>query len=163
MRPSSKASLEAAASSTPSEGSHPPFGTSTCSGSTRIELLQVVRAQSGKSKNVSTAFGEHEHTPERAETSGRARKRTQDSQTQLSGRFLLVMTRILPAVRDIGIAQHTTRGVDRPLLLPFVLMVVVRDYERGWLCVCVCAGAPECGQRQGAQRRGEERTERGGG
>ena len=39
------------------------------------------------------------------------------SQTQLFGRFRLVMTRTLPADRAIGIAQQTTRGVERPLLL----------------------------------------------
>lgn len=61
---SSKASREAAASSTPSDGSHPPFG-----------------------------------------------------KTQLSFRFLLVTRSTCPAERAIGIAQHTTRGVDRPLLL----------------------------------------------
>ena len=44
-------------------------------------------------------------------------ERTEHSQTQLFGRFLLVMTRTLPAERAIGMAQQTTRGVDRPLLL----------------------------------------------
>lgn len=46
-----------------------------------------------------------------------AGKMTDYSQTQWFGRFLLVMTRTLPAERAIGIAQQTTRGVERPLLL----------------------------------------------
>lgn len=41
------------------------------------------------------------------------------SQTQFSGRFRLVMTRIFPAALDMGIAQQTTRGTVR-----FLLMVV---------------------------------------
>jgi hypothetical protein len=36
------------------------------------------------------------------------------SQTQLSGRFLLVTSRILPP--EVGMAQHTTRGDERPLV-----------------------------------------------
>ena len=58
-------------------------------------------------------------------------ERTEHSQTQLFGRFLLVMTRTLPAERAIGMAQQTTRGVDRPLLLmvnagvAYVVLVVV--------------------------------------
>lgn len=43
--------------------------------------------------------------------------RTQHSQTQLFGRFRLVITRTLLADLAIGIAQQTTRGVERPLLL----------------------------------------------
>ena len=50
-----------------------------------------------------------------------------DLQTQLSGRFLEVMTRTLPAVRDMGMAQHTTRGVDRPLLFDDELLMVEVD------------------------------------
>ena len=61
------------------------------------------------------------------------------SQTQLSGRFRLVITSILPAARDIGIAQHTTRGVARPLLLLVVMLSwgevqgVERDGMVGWV------------------------------
>lgn len=49
-----------------------------------------------------------------------AENMTKNLQTQLSGRFLLVMRRILPAARAIGIAQQTMRGVVRPLLLMVV-------------------------------------------
>lgn len=47
------------------------------------------------------------------------RKKSEYSQTHLSGRFLLVTTRTFPADLAIGIAQQTTRGVERP----FVAMV----------------------------------------
>jgi len=40
-----------------------------------------------------------------------------DSQTQRSFLFLLVTRRILPAARAMGMAQQTTRGVERPLVL----------------------------------------------
>jgi len=36
--------------------------------------------------------------------------------TQKFGRFLLVMTRTLPAALAIGMAQHTTLGVERPFV-----------------------------------------------
>lgn len=39
-----------------------------------------------------------------------------DLQTQLSGLLRLVTTRTFPAALAIGIAQHTTRGTERPLL-----------------------------------------------
>lgn len=51
------------------------------------------------------------------------------SQTQLLGRLRLVMTSTLPAARAMGIAQHTMRGVERPLLVPIVV-VAVRDEMR---------------------------------
>ena len=38
------------------------------------------------------------------------------SQTQKFGRFLLVTTRTLPAALAIGMAQHTTLGVERPFV-----------------------------------------------
>lgn len=37
--------------------------------------------------------------------------------TQRSFLFLLVTRRILPAARAMGMAQQTTRGVERPLVL----------------------------------------------
>lgn len=36
-------------------------------------------------------------------------------QTQLSGLVRLVITRTIPAALAMGMAQHTTRGVERPL------------------------------------------------
>jgi hypothetical protein len=61
--PSSRASLEAAASNCTSDGSQPPLG-----------------------------------------------------KTQLSGRLRLVTTRTFPAALAMGIAQHTMRGTERPLV-----------------------------------------------
>ena len=87
------------------------------------------------------------------------RRQGRDLQTQLSGRFRLVMTRILPAVRDIGMAQQTTRGVDRPLLLVLLLMATA-GFLRG-VCVCVqeCKGESESAKQKAKaeERRGEER------
>lgn len=41
-----------------------------------------------------------------------------DLQTQWSERFRLETMRTFPAAFEMGIAQHTTRGEDRPLLSP---------------------------------------------
>ena len=115
VRPSSKASLEAAASSTPSEGSHPPFGTGSL-GSVQDATQKIV--SNGRDDG-------EEGTRSRGGSAEGVRGRTDaacHSQTQLSGRFLLVITSTFPAARDIGIAQQTTRGVDRPLLLELLLM-----------------------------------------
>jgi hypothetical protein len=59
------------------------------------------------------------------------------SQTQKFGRFLLVMTRTLPAALAIGMAQHTTLGVERP----FVDMTGIE--ERGF------GGRANKGKRRG--------------
>lgn len=89
MRPSSKASRDAAASSIPSDGSQPPFGTGALKGVAR-------RRRSGEGTE--------------AEMRGH-------SQTQLFGLLRLVMTSTLLADLAMGMAQQTTRGVERPLLL----------------------------------------------
>ena len=44
------------------------------------------------------------------------RAKERDSQTQQFGRFRLVMTRTLPAALAMGMAQHTTLGVERPFV-----------------------------------------------
>ena len=44
--------------------------------------------------------------------------RGRDLQTQWSERFRLETMRTFPAALEMGIAQHTTRGEDRPLLSP---------------------------------------------
>ena len=44
-----------------------------------------------------------------------------DSQTQLLGRFLLVIRSTLFADLAMGMAQHTTRGIERPLLLLLIV------------------------------------------
>lgn len=50
-----------------------------------------------------------------------------DSQTQLLGRLRLVITKTLFAFLAMGIAQQTTRGVDRPLLLMAAMRVLDED------------------------------------
>jgi hypothetical protein len=52
----------------------------------------------------------------------RERQEASDSQTQLFGRLRLVMRRTLLADLAMGIAQHTTRGVVRPLVLLLLLI-----------------------------------------
>ena len=44
--------------------------------------------------------------------------RGRDLQTQWSERLRLDTMRTFPAALEMGIAQHTTRGEDRPLLSP---------------------------------------------
>lgn len=83
IRPSSEASLKAAASSPPSVDSQPPLGTRN----TMLSQHMI----------VSQLLGRY-------------------LQTQKFGRFLLVMTRTLPAALAIGMAQHTTLGVERPFV-----------------------------------------------
>lgn len=56
------------------------------------------------------------------------------SQTQLSGRLRLVTTRTWPAALEIGIAQHTTRGTERPL----VPMTKFNGVKRIWDEVRLC-------------------------
>lgn len=47
--------------------------------------------------------------------------RGRDLQTQWSERFRLETMRTFPAAFEMGIAQHTTRGEDRPLLSPMLV------------------------------------------
>lgn len=78
------------------------------------------------------------------------------SQTQLSGRFRLVMTSTLPDVRWMGIAQQTTRGVARPFVPPPMAasgrrMVVVGCGG----CASGGAAARECERFESAGMRGD--------
>ena len=57
--------------------------------------------------------------------------RRRDLQTQWSERLRLETMRTFPAALEMGIAQHTTRGVDRPLLSP------IGSRERGGCLVGV--------------------------
>lgn len=52
------------------------------------------------------------------------------SQTQLSLRFRLVTRSTFPAWRAIGMAQHTTRGVERPLVLLMLERGVAAERRR---------------------------------
>jgi len=54
-----------------------------------------------------------------------------DLQTQWSERFRLETMRTFPAALEMGIAQHTTRGEDRPLLSPIVGRVEKGFWGRG--------------------------------
>ena len=56
-----------------------------------------------------------------------------DSQTQWSERFLLETMRTFPAALEMGIAQHTTRGEDRPLLSPPIAGLESRVSGGSWL------------------------------
>jgi len=54
-----------------------------------------------------------------------------DLQTQWSERFRLETMRTFPAALEMGIAQHTTRGEDRPLLSPIAGRVEKGFWGRG--------------------------------
>lgn len=57
-----------------------------------------------------------------------------DLQTQLSGRLRLVITRTFPSALAIGIAQHTIRGTERPLV-PIEVVGVGYDFDqKGFGC-----------------------------
>jgi hypothetical protein len=49
----------------------------------------------------------------------------------MSGRLRLVITRTFPAALEIGIAQHTIRGEERPFV-PMIINEEARWYE--WIC-----------------------------
>ena len=127
-RPSSKASLDAAASSTPSVGSHPPLGTvdeSPKSG------WRGIRSRGGGATNQiinRTAGSQSATSPKRSDgwSAGGC-----DLQTQWSERFRLETMRTFPAALEMGIAQHTTRGEDRPLLSPPIVNRIEKGFRRG--------------------------------
>jgi hypothetical protein len=73
VRPSSKASLEAAASSTPSDDSHPPFGTVTC----LVQAAQRHRARIGQYMIMTDKKGPKGGTEE----SGRKEMQSQECST----------------------------------------------------------------------------------
>ena len=54
-----------------------------------------------------------------------------DLQTQWSERFRLETMRTCPAAFEMGIAQHTTRGEDRPLLSPIASRVEKGFWKKG--------------------------------
>jgi hypothetical protein len=93
-------------------------------------LLAIIR---GRSEGVGGSRKEERgsHNQIRSEVGGRrshgqrqVRRRTMveyrgcDLQTQWSERVRLDTMRTFPAALEMGIAQHTTRGEDRPLLSP---------------------------------------------
>lgn len=83
-----------------------------------------------------------------------------DSQTQLFGRLRLVITRTLFAFLAMGMAQQTTRGVDRPLLLIAAMRVLDEEV--------VVAGMETWRRRtkrepKGTRRRGRRWMRRQGG
>lgn len=132
VRPSSKASRDVAASSDTSDDSNPPLGTGDVAQCKR-DINAYHRWTSEKTdekgeKIVSKVFPEP------------VKEVKHHLQTQLSGCFLLVTTRTFPEAREMGIAQHTIRGVDR-----FLLIGIFRS---------------EWEKRRGKSRKGREREKK---
>jgi len=85
----------------------------------------------GKSHESSHKPNEGGHTVSNKSEGERWTKyRGCDLQTQWSERFRLETMRTFPAALEMGIAQHTTRGEDRPLLSP-IARRVEKSFWRG--------------------------------